>query len=87
MLAADNLCKQFGPKLFDNDIFLKEFFQNSILKKIEGQLIIVKKLHCKEFNCARATEGGSWISGKGVHTYKDLGGCFADFISFFLNIQ
>ena len=30
--------------------------------------------------------GGSGISGKGVHIYRGVGVCFADFISFFLNI-
>ena len=30
--------------------------------------------------------GGSRISGKGVHMYKDVWVRFADFISFFLNI-
>ena len=30
--------------------------------------------------------GGSRISVKGVHMYKGVGVCFADFISFFLNI-
>ena len=31
--------------------------------------------------------GGSRISGKGVHMYKGVGAHFADFISFYLNIQ
>ena len=30
--------------------------------------------------------GGSRIPRKGVHMYKGVGGCFSDFISFFLNI-
>ena len=29
---------------------------------------------------------GSRVSGKAVHMYKGLGVCFADFISFFINI-
>ena len=32
------------------------------------------------------TRGGSRISGKGGRMYKGMGVCFADFISFFLNI-
>ena len=31
----------------------------------------------------RSPRGGSRVSGKGVHIYKDVGVCFAEFISFF----
>ena len=31
--------------------------------------------------------GGSRISGKGVHMYDGVGGCFADLISFFLKLH
>ena len=40
-------------------------------------------IHSYNHECDR---GGSRISGKGAHMYKRMGVCFADLISFFLNI-
>ena len=51
--------------------------------RLSNEIQVIKKT---QNLCELSVSGGSRISRQGFHIYKDMGGSFADFISFFLNI-